>query len=100
MCFKSISVETGYFCAVFVYSGQLWKAYMTSLTPSTTTPGPGTPPANSRCTKQYIYIYIYIIIKYYILYIIYYIIYIIYIYHNFRLQPWHGVEPPSLLLVA
>jgi hypothetical protein len=30
-----------------------WKACLTSLTPSTTTPRWGTPPANSRCTKQF-----------------------------------------------
>jgi hypothetical protein len=29
------------------------KAYWASLIPSTTTPGPGTPPANSRRTKQF-----------------------------------------------
>ncbi len=34
------------------------KSYLTSLTPSTTTPGPGTPPTNSQRTKQYIYRYI------------------------------------------
>jgi hypothetical protein len=27
------------------------KAYLASMTPSTTTPGPGAPPANSRRTK-------------------------------------------------
>jgi hypothetical protein len=32
------------------------KSYLTSLTPSTTTPGLGTPPDNSWRTKQYIYI--------------------------------------------
>jgi hypothetical protein len=31
-----------------------WKAYFTSLTPSTTTLGLGTPPANSRRTKQFL----------------------------------------------
>ncbi len=30
-----------------------WKAYLTSMTFSTTTPGLGTPPANSRRTKQF-----------------------------------------------
>jgi hypothetical protein len=30
-----------------------WKAYLTSMTHSTTTPRPGTPPAQSRCTKQF-----------------------------------------------
>jgi hypothetical protein len=29
------------------------KAYLASVIPSTTTPGPGTPPANSRPTKQF-----------------------------------------------
>ncbi len=29
------------------------KAYLTSITLSTTTPGPGTPPANSRRTNQF-----------------------------------------------
>ncbi len=29
------------------------KAYLASVIPSTTTPGPGTPPANSRRTKQF-----------------------------------------------
>jgi hypothetical protein len=29
------------------------KAYLTSITPSTTTPGPGAPPANCRRTKQF-----------------------------------------------
>jgi hypothetical protein len=28
-------------------------AYLASVIPSTTTPGPGTPPANSRRTKQF-----------------------------------------------
>jgi hypothetical protein len=37
------------FFPVFVYFGRL----LTSKTPSTTTPGPGTPPANSRRTKQF-----------------------------------------------
>ncbi len=54
------------------------KSYLTSLTPSTTTPGPGTPPANR--TKEYIYIYYLLYIIYYTLYIIYYIIDIIRIY--------------------
>jgi hypothetical protein len=31
-----------------------WKAYLTSLTLPTTTTAPGTPPANSRCTKQFL----------------------------------------------
>ncbi len=31
-----------------------WKAYLTSLTPPTTIPGPGTPPANSQCTMQFV----------------------------------------------
>ncbi len=30
-----------------------WRAYFTSMTPSTTTPGLGTPPANRRRTKQF-----------------------------------------------
>ncbi len=47
--------------------------YLTFLTPSTTTPGPGTPPANIRPTKQYIYIYYILYIMYYTLYSIYYI---------------------------
>jgi hypothetical protein len=76
------------------------KSYLTSLTPSTTTPRLGTPPANSRRTKQNIYIYyIYIYIIYYILYIVYYNIYI-HIYRSFKLRPRHDMEPPSLLLVA
>ncbi len=29
------------------------KGYLASVIPSTTTPGPGTPPANSRRTKQF-----------------------------------------------
>jgi hypothetical protein len=29
------------------------KSYLASVIPSTTTPGPGTPPINSRCTKQF-----------------------------------------------
>jgi hypothetical protein len=29
------------------------KVYLASVIPSTTTPGPGTPPANSRRTKQF-----------------------------------------------
>jgi hypothetical protein len=29
------------------------EAYLASMTPSTTTPGPGAPPANSRRTKQF-----------------------------------------------
>jgi hypothetical protein len=37
------------FCAFRV----AWKAYLTSKTPSTTTPGPGAPPTNSRRTKQF-----------------------------------------------
>ncbi len=48
------------FCAIFVpflrcfcTFRAAWKAYLTSMTPSTTTPGPGTLPANSRCTKQF-----------------------------------------------
>jgi hypothetical protein len=55
------------------------KSYLPSLTPSTTTPGLGTPPANSRRTKQFLshphdlLYHIYIYIKYYILYYIYYI---------------------------
>jgi hypothetical protein len=31
-----------------------WKAYWTSLTPPTTTPGLGTPPTNSWRTKQFL----------------------------------------------
>jgi hypothetical protein len=30
-----------------------WKAYLTSMNLSSTTPGPGTPPVNSRRTKQF-----------------------------------------------
>jgi hypothetical protein len=44
--------ETGRFFAVFGYF-VLLKVYMTSCDLSTTTPGPGTPPASSRRTKQY-----------------------------------------------
>ena len=44
--------ETGRFFAVFGYF-VLLKAYMTPMNHSTTTPGPGTPPASSRRTKQY-----------------------------------------------
>ncbi len=40
------------FCRFSVFRAA-WKAYFTSKTPSTTTLGPGTPPANSRCTKQF-----------------------------------------------
>jgi hypothetical protein len=29
------------------------KAYLASMTPSTSTPGPGAPPANSQRTKQF-----------------------------------------------
>jgi hypothetical protein len=65
-------------------------------------PRPGTPPANSRCTKQFLshplgLIYTYI----YILYIIFYIIYVIYIYIGAS-DYGRGInlEPSSLLLVA
>jgi hypothetical protein len=36
-----------FFCRFQVFRAA-WKAYLTSKTPSTTTPGPGTPPANSQ----------------------------------------------------
>jgi hypothetical protein len=38
---------------LFLYFWAAWKAYLTSMTFSTTTPGPGAPPANSRRTKQF-----------------------------------------------
>jgi hypothetical protein len=41
-----------FFCRFHVFRAA-WKAYLTSKTPSTTTPGPGTPPANSQHTKQF-----------------------------------------------
>ncbi len=64
--------EPSCFCAVFVYVFRAaLKAYLTSLIPSTTTPGPSTPPTNSRRTKQYIYICIDYILFMYILYYIY-----------------------------
>jgi hypothetical protein len=67
------------------------KANLTSLTLSTTTPGPGpgTPPANSRRTKQFLSHPHGLI--YYILYYIYYIY--IYIYRNFRQWSRHEVAP-------
>jgi hypothetical protein len=45
--------ETPVFGAVFVIFGRL-GAYLPPLTPSTTTPCPGTTPANSRRTKQFL----------------------------------------------
>ncbi len=52
--FKSISVLNRVFWHRFCTFWAYWKAYLTSLTPSTTTPWLGTPPANSRCTKQFL----------------------------------------------
>jgi hypothetical protein len=51
--FKSISVGNWPFLHRFRTVRAAWKAYLTSMTPSTTTPGLGTPPANSRRTKQF-----------------------------------------------
>jgi hypothetical protein len=45
--FKSISAGNRPFLHRFCTFWAAWKAYLTSLTPSTTTPWPGTPPANS-----------------------------------------------------
>jgi hypothetical protein len=41
-----------FFCRFCLFQAAL-KAYLASVIPSTTTPGPGTPPANSWCTKQF-----------------------------------------------
>jgi hypothetical protein len=46
-------VRNRLFFAVFVYFGAALKVYLASVIPSTTTPRPGTPPANSRRTKQF-----------------------------------------------
>jgi hypothetical protein len=45
--------ETAHFFAVFWRFRTAVKVYMTSWNFSTTTPGPGTPPASSRRTKQF-----------------------------------------------
>ncbi len=97
---KSISVGNRLFLRRFCIFRAALKAYLTSLTPSTTTPCPGIPPANSQRTKQFFshpHGLIYILYYFILLYMLY--IYI-YIYLSFWLQPWHDVEPPSLLLVA
>ncbi len=50
--FKSISAGNRPILLRFHTFRVAWKAYLTSITPFTTTPRPGTPPANSRPTKQ------------------------------------------------
>jgi hypothetical protein len=57
--FKSISAGNRPFLRCFHIFRAALKSYLASLTSSTTTPGTGTPPANSQHTKQYIYIYCY-----------------------------------------
>jgi hypothetical protein len=51
--FKSISAGNRPFLRCFSTFQASWKDSLTSLTRSTTTPGPGTPTANSRRTKQF-----------------------------------------------
>jgi hypothetical protein len=52
-CFLGKNVrEIGRFFAVFGYF-VLLKVYITSWNLSTTTPGPGNPPASSQRTKQF-----------------------------------------------
>jgi hypothetical protein len=41
-----------FFCRFWLFRTAV-KVNMTSMNLSTTTPGPGTPPANSRCAKQF-----------------------------------------------
>jgi hypothetical protein len=48
--FRAKSVGNRPFWPHFCTFRAAWKAYLTSLTPPTTTPGLGTPPANSRRT--------------------------------------------------
>jgi hypothetical protein len=67
--FKSISAGNWPFLHCYRIFRVALKSHLTSMTPSTTTPGLGIPPTNSRCTKQYIFIY-------YVLYIIYNILYL------------------------
>jgi hypothetical protein len=41
-----------FFCRFHLFRAAL-KVYLASVIPSTTTPGPGTPAANSQFTKQF-----------------------------------------------
>jgi hypothetical protein len=51
--FRSISAENWPFLLPLHTFWAAFKAYLISLTPSTTTPGLGTPPANSLRNKQF-----------------------------------------------
>jgi hypothetical protein len=51
--YKPKRTQNSPFFAVFRLFRVALKVYLASVIPSTTTPGPGTPPANSRCTKQF-----------------------------------------------
>jgi hypothetical protein len=46
--------ETTHFVSLFSYIPGIMGAYLTPLTPFTTTPCPGTPPANNKLTKQFL----------------------------------------------
>jgi hypothetical protein len=48
--FRAKGRETGHFRTFRA----AWRAYLIYLTSPTTTPGPGTPSANSRYTKQFL----------------------------------------------
>jgi hypothetical protein len=50
--FAKTCAKPPFFCRFHTFRAA-WKAYLTSITLSTTTPGPGTPPARSRRTKQF-----------------------------------------------
>ncbi len=52
--FKAIIAGDLPFLAPFLYIAGGVGAYLPPLTPSATTPCPGTPPANSRLTKQFL----------------------------------------------
>jgi hypothetical protein len=52
--FKVITAVNQPFWRHFRTFWAAWKAYLISLTPSTITLWPGTPPANSRHTKQFL----------------------------------------------
>jgi hypothetical protein len=52
--FKLTSAGNCLFLVPFLYFPSGMEAYLTPLTPSTTTLCPGTPLANSQCTKQFL----------------------------------------------
>ncbi len=83
--FKSINAGKRPFLRCFCIFRVALKAYLTSLSSSTSTPKPGTPlPIVGPPSRIYIYIYI----LYIIYYVMYYIILIIYIYRSFCLSYW------------